>query len=176
MTTEKSKLSASLEDYLEAIFQIIAEKGAARPKDISTRLGVKNSSITEALITLSKKKLINYAPYELISLTSKGQSVARKVVKRHNILHRFFTKILLIGEKESEEIACKVEHVIGPNILKKLETFINFTHSCPRAGEEWLKKAASFNNAELNIKECSSCMKKNLTDMNKKEIFKKDLV
>jgi hypothetical protein len=33
-------LTASLEDYLEAIFNIIAEKQALRPKDIAKRLNV----------------------------------------------------------------------------------------------------------------------------------------
>ena len=44
------KLSASLEDYLEAIYQIIAEKSAARSKDVAERLEVAPSSVTNALL------------------------------------------------------------------------------------------------------------------------------
>ena len=36
----KPKVSESLEDYLEAIFHIVAEKQAARAKDIAKRLKV----------------------------------------------------------------------------------------------------------------------------------------
>jgi DtxR family Mn-dependent transcriptional regulator len=43
---ESMTLSASLEDYLEAIFHIVAEKQAARVKDIAKRLSVNNSSVT----------------------------------------------------------------------------------------------------------------------------------
>ena len=67
-------LSASLEDYLKAIFRIVAVKQAARAKDISARLSVSNSSVTGALRTLADRGLINYAPYDLITLTPLGQA------------------------------------------------------------------------------------------------------
>jgi DtxR family transcriptional regulator, Mn-dependent transcriptional regulator len=166
MKNNNNKLSASMEDYLEAIFQIIKDKGAARPKDISNILGVKNSSITEALIALSKKKLINYAPYELISLTPTGKSIAGKVAKRHDTIHRFFTKVLLIDEKESQEAACKVEHVIGQNILTRLEEFIKFTQTCPRSSSRWLKKFLSSETSEINTDSCTYCLKISLNNLN----------
>ena len=54
-------LSASLEDYLEAIFHIVSEKRVARAKDISKRMHVNRSSVTGAMHSLAKKKLVNYA-------------------------------------------------------------------------------------------------------------------
>ena len=74
MPSETSdKLSASLEDYLEAIYWATVEHGAARAKEIALRLGVRAASVTGALRTLAEKKFINYAPYELITLTEAGQ-------------------------------------------------------------------------------------------------------
>ena len=67
--TESVQLSASLEDYIEAIYHIIGEKQVARGKDISSRLEVSGASVTEALRALAKKGLINYAPYEVITMT-----------------------------------------------------------------------------------------------------------
>ena len=52
---EKTDLSASLEDYIEAIYHIIEEKLVARSKEIAARLGVSRASVTEALRALSKK-------------------------------------------------------------------------------------------------------------------------
>ena len=59
MMVRAEKLSASLEDYLEAIFWIIQSKGAARAKDITEKLKVKASSVTGALHALGEKKYIN---------------------------------------------------------------------------------------------------------------------
>ena len=73
-------VSASLENYLEAIFHISEDKQAARAKDIAQRLKLKGSSVTGALRLLSERGLINYAPYDIITLTPKGKKVARDVV------------------------------------------------------------------------------------------------
>ena len=63
---ELKNLTASQEDYLEAIYHISAEKMAARAKDISIYLDVRASSVTGALRILGKLGLVNYAPYDLI--------------------------------------------------------------------------------------------------------------
>src|SRR5215813_4938256 len=103
-------LSASLEDYLKAIFQIIAVKQAARARDISLRLGVSNSSVTGALRTLADRGLVNYAPYDIVTLTALGQSAAKDVVRRQEALRDFFTKVLNVDRETADVGACKMEH------------------------------------------------------------------
>ena len=49
-------LSASLEDYIEAIAHIVTEKKVARGKEIAKRLKVSRASVTEALPVLFPKK------------------------------------------------------------------------------------------------------------------------
>src|SRR5210317_1179120 len=111
---ENNQLSASLEDYLETIYLIVQKKQAARAKDISIELKVKASSVTGALRQLSEKGLINYAPYDIITLTSKGEQVAQDVLKRHRALYSFFRNIIAIDEQEAEKGACKLEHEVSP--------------------------------------------------------------
>ena len=115
--TSVQTLSASLEDYLEAIFHIVDEKQAARAKDIAQRLRVRASSVTGALQLLADKGLINYAPYDLITLTPKGKKLARDVILRHEALREFFTKVLAVDPDVAEEAACKMEHAIPPQIV-----------------------------------------------------------
>lgn len=134
----KEMLSSNMEDYLEAIFHISAKKQAARAKDIAKRLKVNNSSVTGALRVLSEKGFINYAPYDLITLTAKGKVLAEDVVRRHEALKDFFIKILLINEAEAEKAACKMEHAVSKTILNRLISFVEFMEICPRGGEEWL--------------------------------------
>ena len=68
---KKKDLSASLEDYIEAIHHIGIEKHVARSKEIASRLGVSRASVTEALRALARKDLINYAPSEAITMTAR---------------------------------------------------------------------------------------------------------
>ena len=72
------KLSSSLEDYLEAIYNEVVKQGYAKVTDISNMLNVKKASVTGALNQLSSKKLINYMPYSSITLTPEGEKKAKK--------------------------------------------------------------------------------------------------
>lgn len=132
-------LSASLEDYLQAIFRIQTAKQAARPTDIAISLGVNNSSVTGALRTLSDRGMVNYAPYDVITLTPEGKRAAEEIVRRHDVLVRFFTHLLQAEESEAEQTACRVEHVISPDILDRLVQFVAFVELCPRAGADWIQ-------------------------------------
>ena len=132
-------LSSNMEDYLEAIFHISEEKQAARAKDIADRVQVNKSSVTGALRSLSEKGLVNYAPYDIITLTAKGKKLAAEIVRRHAALKEFFIKILLIDREEAEEASCRVEHAVSKNIIDRLIRFVEFMEVCPRGGKEWLK-------------------------------------
>lgn len=136
--TSADALTASLEDYLEAIFHIIAEKEAVRPKEIAKRLKVSNSSVTGALRSLADKELINYAPYDVISLTATGKTAAKDVVRRHEVLRDFFVKVLAVEEQAADEAACRMEHSIPKVILERFIQFAEFVEVCPRGGAKWI--------------------------------------
>jgi DtxR family Mn-dependent transcriptional regulator len=131
------KVSASLEDYLEAIYHTVAAKGAARAKDIVQRLGVHNSSVTQALRSLSDKELINYAPYDVITLTDRGERIALDVVKRHTTLSAFLRKVLGLSDHEADEGACLMEHAVNPLIMERLVKFVEYFENCPSNDVRW---------------------------------------
>lgn len=116
------KLSGSLEDYLEAIYVQIKEKGFAKVTDIALALNVKKASVTSALNQLASKKMINYEPYCSITMTEEGEDTAKKILEKHNVLDIFFGKILQL--ENASEIACAVEHLISDANLKKIREFI----------------------------------------------------
>ncbi len=155
---DNSQLSASLEDYLETIYLIVQKKHAARAKDIADQQHVKASSVTGALRLLSEKGLINYAPYDIITLTSEGERVARDVLKRHNALYVFFKEVLGIDEQEAEDGACKLEHAISPAILKRLISFVDFVQQCPRVGTQWVREFESFCRRGTIGESCDECI------------------
>jgi len=135
--TKNQRLSASLEDYLEAIYHIVDKKQAAKARDIAQRLSVNSSSVTGALQILAKKGLVNYVPYDIITLTSEGERIARDVIHRHTSLQKFLVKILSVDKAEAEEAACKMEHVISPRIMERLVQFVKFFEKCPLGGVKW---------------------------------------
>lgn len=158
MPTQIVVLSASLEDYIEAIYHIITKKQVARSKDIATCLNVSRASVTEALRTLSKKRLINYAPYEPITLTPLGKTTAEDVIFRHDALKRFFIEVLAIDPEIAEVGACKVEHAAPPEVIQRMIAFIDFLRVCPRGGEELLKGFAGYCKHGTTRNNCGECI------------------
>ncbi len=151
-------LSASLEDYLEAIFHIVKQKGAAKVRDISQRLDVKNPSVTGALQSLAKRELINYAPYDVITLTQEGEKAARDVIRRHEALRKFLVTVLAVDEAEADENACRMEHVISSTVLERLIQFVKFVETCPVGGAKWLEGKGYFCKYKKGMfEECASC-------------------
>ena len=120
---EKHKISASLEDYMEAIYQISEVKQVVKAIDLSKRLDVKRSSVAEAIKNLTKRELVTYENNEL-KLTDKGLEIAKEVINRHKTLYDFFAKILNIEPEEAQLNACRVEHVITENAFKNLTIFV----------------------------------------------------
>jgi DtxR family Mn-dependent transcriptional regulator len=135
----EATLSASLEDYLEAIFHIVREKSAARPKDISRYLDVGNSSVTGALKALKARELVNYAPYDVVTLTPSGEEAARDVVRRHESLREFFIKVLAADSSLAEDAACKMEHHIPAELVDRFIRFVEFVEMCPHSDTSLLE-------------------------------------
>ncbi len=151
---EGQKLTASQEDYLEAIYEISQEKMAARAKDISTHLNVRASSVTGALRTLGSMGLINYAPYDLITLTDEGRVVAEDIVHRHNALKNFLIDILGVEEKEADETACKMEHSVPKAIVERLIKYVEYVENCPKGTITWDSGFGYYCNEECQEKNC----------------------
>ncbi len=158
-------LTASLEDYLEAIFHIIAEKQAVRPKDIAKRLKVSNSSVTGALRSLADKELINYAPYDVISLTPTGRIAAKDVIRRHEVLRDFFVKVLAVEERDADKAACEMEHSIPRIILERFIQFAEFIEVCPRGGSKWIAGFGYHCDHNDTQENCERCISETLEDV-----------
>jgi len=157
MKAGQTIVSASLEDYLEAIHHIVASNGAARAKDIATAMKVKNASVTQALRSLAEKKLVNYAPYEVITLTPQGQLIANDVIQRHEVLEKFLSQVLGLPHEVADENACLMEHSISRPILNRLIQFVEYFKTCPMSDIHWDEEEGFFCGAgSSSEEECNS--------------------
>lgn len=124
------ELSPSLEDYLEAIYNLKIRRENARVKDIARQMDVTMPSVTGAIRSLAAKGLVRHEPYEYVDLTDEGLDRARSIVHRHAAVKEFLTGVLGLSEEEAEREACEIEHAIRPETLDKLLKFIDFARAC----------------------------------------------
>ena len=129
MDRGESDLSASQEDYLEMIVRLIRDKGAARVRDIASRLSVAKSSVSVALRALSERNLVHYKPYELVTLTREGEIMADHILQRHKTLSAILENVLGMGRDEAEANACRLEHAVDEELMVRLRRFVEFMGS-----------------------------------------------
>ena len=133
-------LSSNMEDYLEAIVLLKNDKGVARVKDIGGMMSVKKPSVTGALSALAKGGFVVHERYGYVDLTRQGEKIAKAIQRRHDLLTKFLVEILNIDSQIAAEDACKMEHAISPQTLKKLTKFIEFVKTCSYGNRpDWLE-------------------------------------
>ncbi|MCB9482119.1 MAG: metal-dependent transcriptional regulator [Desulfobacteraceae bacterium] len=150
----KKPLTSSMEDYLEAIYELNLEKSFVRVKDIAKKLNVKMPTVTSMLKNLRDREYVNYEKYEFVELTKEGEKVGREMRRRHDVLLKFLTKILKIDYKTADDEACKMEHTLSPSTLQRVIDFMEFIQVCPRAGMEWLSHFEDFRKSGNNPGKC----------------------
>lgn len=122
-------VTSGLQDYLELIYNKIANNEEVKAIDIANQFNISRPSVSEALIRLSDMDLIVYEARRGIKITQKGADEAKKVIRKHKVLFDFFHEILKIDDKNADENACKIEHVIDENIIEQINSFTEFCKS-----------------------------------------------
>ncbi|MFH1011133.1 MAG: metal-dependent transcriptional regulator [bacterium] len=120
-----TKLTPSLEDYLEAIFLLSGKDGEVRVAEIAEALGFSKPSVSEALTQLESKGLIEHEKYRGVRLTAEGRTFARQVYERHKTLFIFLTRILGVPAARAAVEACRIEHTISGDTNERLRRFVN---------------------------------------------------
>ncbi|MDR0888754.1 MAG: metal-dependent transcriptional regulator [Coriobacteriales bacterium] len=125
------ELSASLEDYLEAIYQIGGEHGAVRSVDLAAKLNVSKASVSKALVALKAQGLIDKPYYGGITFTAAGATYASRVLERHHVLYHFLIDVLGVAPDVAAREACDMEHAISDDTLERWTAYMkeNFSKS-----------------------------------------------
>ena len=112
------------EDYLELIADLLNSKGEARIVDIANKLDIAQATANKTIQRLQNQGYVKREPYRSIFLTLKGQKIASKSRKKHNIVLNFLLNLGL-DLKTSEADSEGIEHHVSDKTLKKMEQFNN---------------------------------------------------
>ena len=88
-----------VEEYLEAILDLVLEKNLARTTDLAQHLGVSPSSVTEMIQRLNKNNLI-FTTLQRSYINKKGLSIANKIKRKHRIAEVFLSEYLYIAQRK----------------------------------------------------------------------------
>jgi Mn-dependent DtxR family transcriptional regulator len=125
--TTKEKLSPANEDYLEAVYELGGADGAVRSVDLATKLEVSKASVNNAVNNLKQAGLVEQPYYGDITLTKRGAEYAASILERHHVLYHFLLDVLGVQPEVAADEACKMEHAISDDTLKRLTAHLKET-------------------------------------------------
>ena len=115
--------SASVEDYLKAIWEI-AGGDVASTKDVAERLLIAPPSVTNMFVRLREMGYVEYERYRGVSLTERGREEALRLVRRHRLIETFLLEHLGYSWDEVHVEAERLEHAVSDEFTERLAEFL----------------------------------------------------
>lgn len=116
------KYRESEEMYLETILLLKKQYRDIRSIDIANTLNYSRASVSRAINLLKERGYI-VVTKGLISFTENGLKKANEIYERHNVITNVLTK-MGVPEELAEDNACRIEHVVTPELLDYFKDFI----------------------------------------------------
>ncbi len=111
------------EDYVEAIAQLIGERGEARVRDLAAMMGVSHVTVTRVVARLARAGLVVTEPYRPITLTERGRTLAEASRRRHEVVLAFL-RAIGVGAEQAEIDAEGIEHHVSEATIRAMERVV----------------------------------------------------
>jgi len=154
---QTGRLSPSLEMYLKTIASLEDDAAGARVKAISETLGVRMPSVTEAILSLKEKGLVKHSAYGEVILSQKGRAIADDLRQRYAVTESFLSEVLGIDRKLTPIEACRIEHDLESDTVRRLKALLDFLRRCPMDVEDVLQHFQQFLKWREAGQKCPHC-------------------
>jgi DtxR family Mn-dependent transcriptional regulator len=112
------------ENYLKSIYHLSLNAGSVSTNQLAALLNTKASSVTDMLKKLAEKELINYTPYQGVTLTATGEKIAINIIRKHRLWEFFLVEKLNFKWDEVHEMAEEMEHISSNELIDRLDKFM----------------------------------------------------
>ncbi|MBN2227135.1 MAG: metal-dependent transcriptional regulator [candidate division Zixibacteria bacterium] len=113
-------ITASVENYLKAVYYLQEESGDVSTSKLSELLKIRPASVTGMIKKMAGINLLVYQPYRTIKLTAKGRREALKILRRHRLIESFLVEIMGLPWNRVHQEAEKWEHVVSDDVVERM--------------------------------------------------------
>ena len=119
----------AFEEYCETIFELHEDDVDVIQARIAERLGVSRPAVSEMIRRMESEGLVDVD--RAVRLTTDGQRLAERVVRRHRLAERLLTDILGLSWADAHQEAGRWEHVISDNVEAAIIRLLDDPTTCP---------------------------------------------
>jgi len=113
-------LTAPVEDYLKAIYEIERDGSAAGTNEIAAHLSIAPASVSGMVSRLARLGLLTHERYRGARLTDAGRTAALRTLRRHRILECYLTGVLGFDWDRVHEEAERLEHAASDELIDRM--------------------------------------------------------
>jgi DtxR family transcriptional regulator, Mn-dependent transcriptional regulator len=124
-------LSATVEEYLETIYNISMEGELVIGARLADKFHVAPPTVTEMLKRLVRDGYVEMNNKRHVTLTEAGNQAAEAVLRRHRLTERFLVDMLGMQWHQVHEEACRLEHFISGAVEARVIASLNNPTTCP---------------------------------------------
>jgi DtxR family Mn-dependent transcriptional regulator len=114
------------ENYLKSIYHLLQNSVSVSTNQLAAFINTKASSVTDMLKKLADKGLINYTPYQGVTLTAAGEKIAVNIIRKHRLWEYFLVEKLNFKWDEVHEVAEEMEHISSNELIDRLDKFMGY--------------------------------------------------
>jgi len=114
------------ENYLKAIYHLSHCADNVSTNQIAAALSTKAASVTDMLKKLADKQLINYTPYQGVTLTNAGEKIALLIIRKHRLWEYFLVEKLNFKWDQVHDMAEEMEHISSRELIDRLDQFMGY--------------------------------------------------
>jgi DtxR family Mn-dependent transcriptional regulator len=120
-------LNETQEEILESIWSV-GDRQHNTIEAVRKRCSV---DFTEADLDEMERQNLIVRDQNEIRLANKGKSIAEIIIRRHRLAEILVSSILKLKQSDMEDIACKVEHSLLPEVEESICTLLGHPEFCP---------------------------------------------
>lgn len=118
-------MSPTREDYIRAIY--LLQEAGEDPGiiQISKRLNLSKSTVSERIKELTAAGFTVSKPYSSVSLTKQGVALGKQMTYKHRLIEVFLHRTLKLPKELIHNEAERLEHAFSDEAIKKLAIFLD---------------------------------------------------
>lgn len=132
MTTEKKyPIPTQEQEDIEEALGVIWHQFEEGVQDKKTILPIIEEGVSPGAFSNLVRRNLAKEEGEKVALTSDGRALAEDVTRRHRLAERLLSDVLALSSHAIDPNACKLEHIISPEVAQSICTLLGHPSQCP---------------------------------------------